>query len=82
MSKKYGVILKQLLEGGMINSAFQNCVLQRGRVLEREYCSDKIRRKDIFTMWSASLSHVKLKINKKTAIESHKVKVQTCTDYN
>ena len=57
----------------MKNFAFQNRVLQRDRVLERrvlerEYCSDKIRRKDILTMWSASLSHVKLKIDQNVII--------------
>ena len=43
IKQKYGVILKQSLEGGMKNFAFQNRVLQRDRVLERrvlerEYC--------------------------------------------
>ena len=43
IKQKYGVILKQFLEGGMKNFAFQNRVLQRDRVLERrvlerEYC--------------------------------------------
>jgi hypothetical protein len=33
IKQKYGVILKQFLEGGMKNFAFQNRVLQRDRVL-------------------------------------------------
>ena len=35
IKQKYGVILKQFLEGGMKNFAFQNRVLQRDRVLEK-----------------------------------------------
>ena len=43
IKQKYGVILKQFVERGMNNFAFQNRALQRDRVLERrvlerEYC--------------------------------------------
>jgi hypothetical protein len=34
IKQKYGVILKQFLEGGMKNFAFQNRVLQWDRVLQ------------------------------------------------
>jgi hypothetical protein len=43
IKQRYGVILKQFLEGKMKNFAFQTRVLQRDRVLERrvrerKYC--------------------------------------------